>query len=476
MDMDFKEFWDESCEKDALEYADTIIEVFNKPFADEIYKEYDVGDLLCEFADCHETANQYEKIEVFGEAVKQNHPKLYKKDGDYINNPLIQYYCFKDERDKLKIQFHDFVSREYHYDLLLNSIDLTLYYQHTELLNQIIDKIYNDVKNSPKLVQGAEYDLDYMKYHIELEQLYINEKNKANIDFSNFTTTLNDYNFEIENKHLNLIEIALFNDSTLPLKQLLKDLKIKKMQLQDALIFRFLRFMYLKNCHFGVSYVIWYNHQNYFEEIDIKKFENFFIKKDSFVKFLNSKNGFLMDKGPDLALILWGSHYINEFAYEEQLISEKKYRDQIEIIKDIKKDFKQQNKYYLWNYSFVHKWLPCACYSAEEWAAEKETFIASYDLTVVHEPIPAGNLDDYLDEASLESFQDSDESWDQEKVPEREYEIISSDEPYISEEKIGRNVKVDVLYTDGTVKEGVKFKKVMQDIENGACEITDMEG
>lgn len=161
MDMDFKEFWDNSFEKDTLEYADTMIEVFNKPFADEIYKEYDVGDLICKFTDCHETTNQFEKIEMFGEAVKQNHPKLYKLDGDYINNPLIQYYCFKNERDKLKIQFQDFVSREYHYDLLLNSIDLILYYQHTELLNQIIDKIYNDVKNSPKLIEGAEYD--YMK-------------------------------------------------------------------------------------------------------------------------------------------------------------------------------------------------------------------------------------------------------------------------------------------------------------------------
>lgn len=37
--------------------------------------------------------------------------------------------------------------------------------------------------------------------------------------------------------------------------------------------------------------------------------------------------------------------------------------------------------------------------------------------------------------------------------------------------KFGRNDKVNVEYSDGTILQNVKFKKVMQDLKNGACKI-----
>lgn len=43
--------------------------------------------------------------------------------------------------------------------------------------------------------------------------------------------------------------------------------------------------------------------------------------------------------------------------------------------------------------------------------------------------------------------------------------------PVRSGHKIGRNEKIDVRYTDGTVKKSIKYKFVKQDIEEGKCEI-----
>ncbi len=48
---------------------------------------------------------------------------------------------------------------------------------------------------------------------------------------------------------------------------------------------------------------------------------------------------------------------------------------------------------------------------------------------------------------------------------------LSSHDPIRKGKKIGRNEKIDVKYEDGTIKKGVKFKKVMKDIELGKCEI-----
>jgi len=44
-------------------------------------------------------------------------------------------------------------------------------------------------------------------------------------------------------------------------------------------------------------------------------------------------------------------------------------------------------------------------------------------------------------------------------------------DPIKAPKKIGRNEKVDVKYEDGTVKKGIKYKKVKKDIDLGKCSI-----
>jgi preprotein translocase subunit SecA len=47
----------------------------------------------------------------------------------------------------------------------------------------------------------------------------------------------------------------------------------------------------------------------------------------------------------------------------------------------------------------------------------------------------------------------------------------TSNQPVQRGRKIGRNEKVDVEYSDGTIKKGIKYKKVEKDIHDGKCEL-----
>lgn len=61
----------------------------------------------------------------------------------------------------------------------------------------------------------------------------------------------------------------------------------------------------------------------------------------------------------------------------------------------------------------------------------------------------------------------------EELEPEYKKEIDLSDflnEPHISNKKYGRNDRVKVKYSDGTIVEN-KYKKLIIDIENGKCEV-----
>ena len=52
---------------------------------------------------------------------------------------------------------------------------------------------------------------------------------------------------------------------------------------------------------------------------------------------------------------------------------------------------------------------------------------------------------------------------------------VTRPEPMKSQKVAGRNDRVTVQYTDGTLKEGVKYKTVEQDVNNNKCVVINIE-
>lgn len=469
--MDFKELWDRYLSEDITTISDTIIEVFNQKLPDNIEEEYDLGELLAEFSGHHETSKKYDKIEAFAEVLKNKQPKLYEEEGGYINEGLITYYCFLKEKDKLKIQVEDAIARDYDYDVVLEGFKQLLYNNHIDLVNYVIEKEYENVKNSPKLIGGAEFDLALPKFYIELEQFFLTQKENDPIDSSHFQKNAEIYSFEFGDNFVN-IESGLFKDISDTLPKILKKFPKNRTAAMLTLEMNFLKMMSQKNCSFPISGTIWSKLHEYFEDKRSTNWQNYFsFKSSSFREFLNRQRGFFSSNAKAV-LLLWGSSYVLDFLHQNQIILDSKYTAQKKMIEGLKQEFKETNKYGLWEFNFIHAWEPAQGTEAEKWKAEKQEFEDSYALERdSNEKSKFG-----FDKLFGKPFMTDDKVGGSSKT--RTIKInnrIKKDEDkpvrIKGEKRMGRNVKVTVKYKDGTIKEDVKYKKVMNDIDNGLCEI-----
>lgn len=383
--MDFIEFWENEYSKDITTLSDEVIKIFSEPFSDEIYENYDVGEVLCEFVGHHGNAKKFDKIELFGEAVKLNHPKLYHSTGGYINNALIEYYCFTGDEEKVKNHFHDYASGDFDYDFLLENLRLIIHFRYAELANEIIIKIYENVKNNPKWLEGAEYDLDYYKYYLELEEFYNKNKEAIDqIDYAAFKDILTPYNFNLEEKHFKIIEIGLFNNSGKSIESLIKDSDLDDDAHKEAILFSFFKFMHTKNCPFATSQVIWRNLRSYFKEMYSNDQKDFFvIEYDSFKEYLEEySGGFFCDSTLDHLIAIWGSRYANDFAFQQNWINEEAYIKYNLVIEDLKRDFRVRERSDIWKYGFVHQWLLFDNADLEKIEVDKNKFKSSFEVVV----------------------------------------------------------------------------------------------
>jgi len=453
--MDFNEFWKNYTSKDITTISDLVIETFNQKLPDNIEEEYDLGEIVAEFSGHHETAKKYDKIELFGEVLKNKQPDLYKKEGGYINEALIKYYCFTKDEDKLVTQIEDAITRDYNYDLLLESFKQLLYNQYIVHANGIIESEYDNVTKSLKLIQGAEFDFAIVKYYIELEELFLEKNDNSNIDLTLFKKKLSQYGFNFDDPYLKQLEMGLINNSVDKPLNLLKDLPADRSNLIGTLEMKFLRFMQKKNCPFPIGGMICYNLFQYFEDRNTKNWQNYFkFEIYSFKEFVNSKSSFLYNNTIEIVLLIWGSSYFLDFIYQSQIILESNYLIQKELIETIKNEFKEKNKHDLWEYNFIHEWKPDETTSLENWNIEKSKFEISYELEISQNEFNELKLKKLFGNSFL-----------------IQKDNISSSKPLINTNKIGRNEKVNVKYIDGTIQKNVKFKKVEDDIKNGKCEI-----
>lgn len=469
--MDFKEFWDDYLNKDITTMSDTVIEMFNQEFPENIEKEYDLQELVLEFTGHHETSKKHDKIEEFEEVIKNKHPKIYEEVGGYINEALITYYCFRKEKEKLKSQLDDSLARDYDYDLVLESFKQLLYNNHIDLVNHLIEKEYDNVKNNKKLMGGAEYELAFTKFYIELERFFLDQKGNEPIDSSEFRKVVEAYDFEFEDNYAH-IEAGLFKDAskTLPNIFALEKFPKNRTAAMLTLEMNFLKMMSQKNCPFPVSSTIWSKLYEYFEDKKSKNWQNYFsFKSASYREFLNRQGGFLSSNSKAV-LILWGSSYFLDFLHQNQIIPDKNYTVQKKMIKNLKQELKEANKYELWEFNFIHAWEPDKNTEIEKWEAEKKQFEDSYELQVDPNEKSKFGFDKLFGKPFDNQFASVPKP---RNIKPLDNQVASAPKPIRikGEKRMGRNEKVTVKYKDGTIKEGVKYKKVMNDIDEGLCEI-----
>lgn len=463
--MKFEEFWDRHIAGNEPMDHEAALSIFSQPLPEEVTKEYDIADTMLSLLDSYTTQKAFEDLYELVEVLKKHNPTVHARIFHYFHEDLITYFCFRGEEEKVAYLAEAFIENPLKdYDLMLMAIRKANYYGYSSLAGRWVSAIYDDVNNSPDLLPGAAFDLAVIKSYIELENTYNHYRKEQAFNWPQYLELMTRFGFEFDDSYFELMETAL-TDSLEAVNDSLSGTRQQNLEYLQKV---FMRYMLAKGVPFASSGGIWDLFYEYWESsnTDASPSEYFHLEPKDFYKFAENKSGFILDYRFNAAAILWGGIHVYDFLHAVQLLPGEDYEQFIAMIQRMQKLFMKENYDGLWEYSFVHKWGIPDSKSELEVAEEQEAFARSFEWIRGSSPFPKPE-DDPEWQKLQEEFQEERKSWLDGRLP----GSVEPTQPIRAEKKIGRNEKVTVKYTDGTVKKGIKYKKVQQDVDLGKCEI-----
>lgn len=384
------EFGEKYMNEDTLDIFDDACEFFSHKIPDDFDEEYDVIEILLEVRGRQEDEKNFDNVLKFTDIIKNNQPELYLEIFEYYDDFLIDYYCFKQDREQVKIAFANFNEKPFQdpdvYRTLLNKI---FYYQHTKIIEHTADYNYSKTGDPDKEIGDAAYDLAFIKMYTSMQALYESKAKKP--DIPAFISEMNKFGFTFKDNYPKTIEASF-------LKPELDNEYIAilfKNNIETAFIFirsYFLRYMLSKGIQFYISAKIIDRLSMYWDKtngaVDTTD-KAFKIKTESFIELIRSLSGNMFSPNePETIATLWGSVYLYEFFYEKKYITLETFNHFLEATKILKGQIIAENLAELWRSNFVHTWPKPNCISATEFTQEHLIFKKSVDL----EPEPFNDL------------------------------------------------------------------------------------
>lgn len=382
--MTVEEFWDLYINEKILDIFDETCEFFSQELPAGFTDEYDAIEVILETSGHNETAKNFDKVIKFRNILEQYQPDLYKQTFVYLNDFLVEYYCFHQDKSKVDEAFSLYIENPLedidYYSQIFKKLQ---FYQHTELLNRAIEENYHDISDS-ELVIGSPYELAFCKLYISLQESFVQGKR---LNETGFLAKIEEFDFELSDVVFSSIEKGLLQ-SQLSADDL-NSLLVKDNDLGTLIILRtyFQRYMYERGFEFYLSGYIWDNmlqlwHDNRVnEKTKETTLSSFFrVTADTFEKHLISfTDMYDLDK-PKMIATLWGSVYIYDFFYKSEIISAEAYHDFLNISQKLKGLLIGIFTPDLWRSNFVHHWVKPDSVSEDEFREEHNIFTKSLYL------------------------------------------------------------------------------------------------
>ena len=459
--MTTKEFWKIYMSKDGVvKHFDDIFDFFSKDLPTQFIEEYDVGEVILEVSGHNQTAKNFENVLKFTALLQEKHPALYKEHFQYFDDFLIDYHSFHNNRTEAEKSFSNFLENPVQgYDQLLSALKKLLFYKHYEMVDKMVLNNYNSVKNSDKLILGAEYDLAILKYYINLEYYYTLSIDKTP-DKKEFEKSMLPFEFKFKGNALDLILKGIIN----PDKES-ETIKEKFTQNRNDYMLtiqsQFLVQLIPKKFGFVLSGSLWDKMLEFWEgqtsdnkQKQKQKPDDYFkVTTDSFEKYLSGlSGGFFTDNRSEMIAVLWFSVYIYDFLFSIGLIHQTTYDSFRTTSKILKGKVIANFTSELWNSNFVHYWEKPDSVSDAEFNEESKLFqksltLKSQDFKKTRKDIKdeleeLGELSDYIIQgAEKEDFKPRDvfEKFLQNSKPDLFDDSQQNFVPVRTEPKIGQN-------------------------------------
>ncbi len=177
-----------------------------------------------------------------------------------------------------------------------------------------------------------------------------------------------------------------------------QDFKVNRRDFYHALSTSFCKYVFEeKGINFPTAYDIW---MGAWECFSIEAAEEsgslerlFELDPGNFDEYIYGRFGFLSNKKPHAAAVLWGMPYVYDFLIINQLVSEEVTLQALQFITGMKMDLIEGQEDSIWEYSFVHSWGSPDSVGEEDFLSEKEYFERTFtDIVDVKEYLPAENF------------------------------------------------------------------------------------
>lgn len=491
--MIFSVFYNEYDKRSLAENLTAFYALLGEELSSEIKRDYDVVDLLLDLLGKLETAWRFPEIMDMQTLLGKHNPDLYEEMLPYVNETMVKYYCFHDDREGIEQVIADCKAFPLvNYDMMALTVKRMIPFQHQALAIEVVDEVYEAVRDSEALFPGAEKTFSQFKLWGELEKVYARYLQDGDFVWTDFQQTLQRFDMRFQAEIYMPLTEAGFTIAPTDLLAQFEDnfSKANRPPLIHKLSMRFMAHMKERGMGFLLSAWIWsYLDRYWSSKKTVRKHQGYFgVQASRFKAFLLEYAGRMLDYRFCTAMILWGSAYVYDFLFECKLINQAAYEQARTTFREYKEALIRENLPDLWEYDFVNRWPETPMVKAEEQAAEKEIFRAYYGKdkkeTAAEQQAgffidPSFKMPQLFAEEDFFRLQPSEEVDLSEEKPPTRHHADPGDSTYPptpirrAGPKIGRNEKVTVKYQDGKVVENVKFKKIKADLEKGLCELVE---
>jgi len=323
------------------------------------------------------------ETERFVDVVKNN-GNMYKMKYPLYDEALVLYYCFKGEYEKAEVAFFN-MRKDPMRNLACyySCIRLLCAYGRGEFVNRVLNLavVNKDIKND---------DIKLYMFHIKftwfLEDNY--KKSPSSISASKLAKFNKLFKYGCDEDLVDSVQGTLFSNNKLFSEEVAS--LNNSCEFVDVLRFLFFRYMYDKGVDFLKTDIMF---STAFDLIhgawSVLKIKNrkiasniiFDFKYDDWIKALDRMPyDNMLEVGFCEVSAVWGSVYLYEFLYKEELLSSKQYNNFCKTIKKVKKYIMALYLPALWKFNFVHTWPKLDSVSDEQFDAEKIFFEKSIFL------------------------------------------------------------------------------------------------
>jgi hypothetical protein len=361
--------------------------LIEQPLSPEFLQINDLGDILLEMQDELVNHNLLPETLALISKCQEYQPELYAQEYPYFDQFLVQYYLYTSELEKVQASLVRFKENPgAGIDQMFQILDWLQFYNATEIATDLCRATYASVENSPEVIGGTEAELAGVILMDLMDSAYQKIKEGQAVDWNQFLAEVKKYGFEADEKWIEEIHRDLKEDMEVN-QQFFQDFKKQqsRRKILRSLSVEFNKYMAnKKQVRFICSQGIWENVMEFLvghRELKKKQLAHpdslFGFAQNQLDRFVAQKIGGFLSLGQSAGFAtLWGIPYLYDFLSAKQIIRPEIYQRALTSVTELKKQlisgFPQ-----LWQFDFVHRWLPPDSISQAGWDEEVQQFTAS---------------------------------------------------------------------------------------------------